>query len=160
MRGGFFPIIWGPGGQAQTLTTNYIDVASKLTEYTPTLNVGITNTVINKAFWSRFGSYMMIQGIITFNGAGGAGALVTVALPSGYTIATANLPAGTADDSTSSLLGSAEWFDSGTASKYLFPRYAGASTIKFNENPGALLDNALASGDAVKYCVFVPITGW
>jgi hypothetical protein len=129
--------------------------------YSPTLSN--TDVVATSSFiWyrSQDGAFCIIDGQITFNGVGAAGAL-TFTLPGGSSMATSLLPGGTnTGNGTGSLMGHGQWWDQATAWKVLFPKYASTTTIGFTDVNQQFANNEAKNGSSLNFNIKVPISSW
>lgn len=139
--------------------TTYGAPVTDTTSYTPTLNSN-TGISTNEARWWRVGRHMHIRGTIKWNG-GGAASVVTVTLPTGYSVDTTEL-----FDSASAFqnFGSWSWYDdSGGTPKGGATVYNSTTSLKFLWDSAAsdyFNSTAAANLDRVVYTAVVPIAGW
>lgn len=129
--------------------------------YTPTLN-SITSVSSRTAYWRRVGDSMEVKGQVAYNGAGAAGTF-SVAIPSGYTIDTAKLPAGTGDaNNGGGALGELFWEDAGTNYRLASAVYSTSTAVVFilDSAVTTLDSSSFANGDGVSFKFTLPITGW
>ena|SRR3990167_8588108 len=139
--------------------------SKETTAITPVFNSGLINVGSSVGFYYRLEDRMFMNGGFGMMGSGSSAVAVKISLPIvdgvQLTINTAKLSGG---DSTtnqeSTMLGSGQWFDAGTAFKDLDVLFHGTSTVQFNENPGILASSQLATGDGIKYDFSVPISQW
>lgn len=125
-------------------------------DYVPTLS-NSTNATVTKSTVAYRGDTAIIEGYITWSGAGG-GSTFTVSIPSGLTIDTNKINASAQNTN----LGSGIWFDNGTARKGVSVLYSSTTVVQFEEitaSAGALVGTGFASGDVLSYRFEVPITG-
>lgn len=125
--------------------------------YSPTIGGAPTTSISNLVYYVDSDNILHINGVITISAAGSATGF-TVTLPGSYTIDTSRLGGGTSTGSSdSSILGKAEWLDSGVAWKWIVPVYVSSNVVGFHESPGLLLSSGLASGDGIKMDLNIPI---
>lgn len=137
-----------------------VPLISNPVAYTPTLDSGITNTVINTAYWYRVGESVFINGLLTFNGNGGAAEEFTISLPSGIIINTAVLAGGTATSNQgATMLGFGYWFIQGSGWKFVYPNFNTTGSVFFVENTQHIQAAEFNNGDGFRYEIIVPILG-
>lgn len=134
---------------------------TSITEDDVTLNNGTTNVTSKKCFWyvDDWG-YMHVDGNAVFSGAHGAGAILTVEVPGGYQIDTDRLPGGTSTaNADNSVLGLMDQWIQGAGWKAggWFALYATATTVRFRDTSGFLVDSSTASGDGIKFILKIPV---
>lgn len=116
-----------------------------------------TNNTVT-AYTRQIGDTAHIRGTASWSGAG-AGTSYKLSLPSNYTPDSTKMPG----SSTDNQIGSAYWFDSGTALYDLMPFYnTSASGIEFFETSGNPIwdGSQAASGDKITFDVNIPIAEW
>lgn len=138
--------------------------SSARTEFTPSVGT-LQGISLNKAFWWRDGIHLHVEGIVKFNGSGGAGGLLEVGLPtidgSQVQIDVDLLPGGSDDSNQgASLMGHADHFDNGAGWRALKTVFFTTTKVKFNSNVGLVLESEFAADDSLKYEYCVPIEGW
>ena len=131
---------------------------STLQAYTPVLTNGTNGTPT--AFWYRDGQWLEVNGLITWTGAGEAGALA-IALPTGLVMATSLLTGGTdAGAQLSTYIGSGQWRDAGAQFEPIAVLFASSTTVNLAENTQLIFGNQMANTDSLKFIFRVPIAGW
>lgn len=137
-------------------------ISTSWQSYTATYS-SLTNATAS-TFWKRDGQHLLIEGKVSWTGAGGAGNF-TVDLPGAEAgtplIDTAALPGGTGtSNQAASLLGDGYWFDSGTGWAYIYARYVDTNTVGFVRNPQVVDGGDFANGDSFNFSLKLPIVGW
>lgn len=123
--------------------------------YTPTLN-STTNVSSRVGYWHRDGATAFYEVRVAWNGNGAAGTF-TVALDTGQTINTSQIPS-----TTDLMIGSATWFDASVSYKLASVMYNNTTSIKIvTDGSAAIFDNSnTANGDVITVRFSVPIVGW
>jgi hypothetical protein len=122
-----------------------------------------TNSTFLNVFCSQEGDRLRVEGEMRFTGAGGAGAVFRIQLPSGYVINTAKLPNGTATGSgeASSAGFCTAWDDASVGYRVVCPTiYDTGGTqnqVKWVIGGGDILDSDLANGDSFNFKIEVPV---
>jgi hypothetical protein len=131
--------------------------------YIPTLSDD-TGVDTSSFIWHREGHHLYIDGQIVYDGAGAATDL-TFTLPTAVAddpiIDTTHLPGGASTaNATASLVGDAQWFQSGIGWRILYPRFVSTTTIGFVNNTQAFQNSLAAAGDSINFRIKLPIVGW
>lgn len=144
-------------------------IATDWVSYTPT--GGWTTNVTYSGKWRRVADMMEVQARVTLSGAPDA-AVLTISIPSGYTIDATKLASGSVtDDDTRVGFGST--LDSGTARYLLFANVISSTSVRLlvsadgsggyvnsNSSISHNLPFTYAAGDVVDVRFSVPISGW
>lgn len=133
------------------------------TACTVTTNSGATNyAFIGTNCW-QIGDTLHIEGQLRFTGAGGAGAVFRIQLPTGYTIATGKLSNGTVTSAgeASATGGCRTWDDASVGYRVACPVFYDTGGVQnqvaFELGGGNILDSDFAVNDSFLFKIEVPV---
>lgn len=142
-----------------TLELGGFPTRTNVQTFSPTLSTasGVSSSAFN---WYQDGKWAHVAGQLGFSAAGSATAL-TITLPNGCIIDTAELVGGTnTGNATATIVGDGVWFDNGTAWKAIWPKFATTTTVGFWDVNQAFANNEAANGDGLNFRIRVPCVGW
>lgn len=140
-------------GLARNVGSTSLDIG--WTTYTPTLG-GSATASTNTAKWMRVGDSIILNVYLAISNT--PAGTMTVSVPSGITLDTANIP-GTGDNTSSH--GTGGWYDATGPTTTTIRAYATTSTTITLTSANVQLGTNLASGDYIQFTTYpLKVVGW